>query len=121
VGGLAGLSLQAGLSRPEPVRVVPAGQLPVSPGDVRLGGLPGDAKHVVADLRAAVQTLHQRGGRRQAARGHQEHREPQPGPRGAGGASGASGASAAALRGGSHPDPLLPTLHRSPGGPVARC
>lgn len=78
---LHGLPLVTGLSRPEPVRVVPARQLSVRPGNLRLGRLPGDTEHVVADLGAAVEALHQRGDGRQAGDGEEEHGEPSPCPR----------------------------------------
>lgn len=112
---ILGLSLQAGLSQPEPVRVVPAGQLPVSPGDLRFGGLPGDAEHIVADLRAAVQALHQRCGRRERGHGEQENREPPPRRHSPLTPSKPSAGAAAPLRDGSHLHlhrRLLPT--RSP-------
>lgn len=71
------------------VRVVLAGQLPVSTGNLRLAGLPADAQHLVADAPPAVQALRQasrcpRQQQQQSRAQDQARRRPPPArPRGA--------------------------------------
>lgn len=112
---LHGLPLVTGLSRPEPVRVVPACQLSVSPGNLRLGGLPGDTEHVVADLGAAVEALHQRGDGRQAGDGEEEHGEPSPCPRRLGAPAEAAATAATPLRVCRHLGLVQAAANSSPG------